>query len=179
MKNYLVKGLFLTGLSALLFMMNPPLAQELQIYKHPRLNIQFEAPANWKENPYHEDKLIYEIFNPDTDIHVMLWYTTTEQDGPQYLGKMANMKDLVLEGKPVKIQIKDRDAWFYNVPGSINKKPIRMLIAVIPDGKSKTYPLENALYIIQIWCQEENFEQHIGIMKDILGSIDITTDNPY
>jgi hypothetical protein len=58
-----------------------------------------------------------------------------------------------------------------------NKKPIRMLMAVIPDGKSKTYPRENALHIIQIWCPEENYEQHIRIMENILGSMEIT-DKP-
>jgi hypothetical protein len=178
MKNCLVKGLFLTGLIIFLFVMNPTIAQELQVYKHPRLNIQFEAPANWKENPYHGDKLIYEIFNPRTDMHVMLWYTTTEQDGPRYLDKMASMKDLILEGKPTKIQIKGRDAWFYSLPGFINKKPIRMLLAVIPHGKSKTYPRENALHIIQIWCPEKNYEQHMHMMENILDSVEIT-DQPY
>jgi len=174
MKNWMIKGLFSLGLISSLFMMNPTISQELEVYKHPRLNIQFEAPVNWKENPYHSDKLIYEIFNPETDMHVMLWYTTTEQDGPRYLEKMADMKGLALEGKPVKIQIKGRDAWFYNVPGFINKKPIRMLLAVIPDGKSKTYPRENALHIIQIWCPEENYEQQMQMMKNILGSMEIT-----
>jgi len=178
MKNCLVKGLFLTGLITFLFVMNPTIAQELQVYKHPRLNIQFEAPANWKENPYHGDKLIYEIFNPHTDMHVMLWYTTTEQDGPRYLEKMADMKGLIFEGKPEIIQIKGRDAWLYNVPGFINKEPIRMLLAVIPHGKSKTYPRENALHIIQIWCPEENYEQHIHMMENILDSVKIT-DQPY
>ncbi|UCC40493.1 MAG: hypothetical protein JSV96_03340 [Candidatus Aminicenantes bacterium] len=174
MKNCMVKGLFLTGIIASLFVMNHTIAQDLQVYKHPRLNIRFEAPANWKENPYHKDKLIYEIFEPDTDMHVMLWYTTTEQSGPRYLEKMADMKGLVLEGKPVAIQIKGRDAWLYNVPGFINEKPIRTLLAVIPDGKSKTYPRENALYIIQVWCPEENYEQHMRIMENILRSVEIT-----
>jgi len=174
MKNCMVKGSLLTGIIVFLFMMNHAIARELQVYKHPSLNIQFKAPADWKENPYHRDKSIYEIFDPDTDIHVMLWYTTTEQDGPKYLEKMANMKDLVLEGKPAKIQIKGRDAWFYNVPGFINKKPIRMLLAVIPDGKSKAYPRENALHIIQIWCPEEQFKDNEQSMMLILNSIQIT-----
>jgi len=174
MKNSMVKGFLLIGIIAFLFMMNHAIAQELQVYKHPRLNIQFEAPADWKENPYHKDKSIYEIFDPDTDMHVMLWYTTTEQDGPKYLEKMVSMKDLVLEGKPAKIQIKGRDAWFYNVPGFINKKPIRMLLAVIPDGKSKDYPRENALHIVQIWCPEEQFTDNEKAMMLILHSAQIT-----
>jgi hypothetical protein len=176
MKNCLIKGLFLAGLAASLFMMNPTVAQELQVYKHPRLDIHFEAPANWEENPYHGDKLIYEIFNPDTDMHIMLWYTTTEQDAPRYLEKMADMKDLVFEGGPAKIRIKGREAWLYNVPGFINEKPIRMMLAVIPHGKSKTYPRENALHIIQIWCPEENYDTNKRMMENILGSMEITDE---
>ena len=174
MKNCMVKGLLLTGIITFLFMMNHAIAQELKVYKHPRLNIQFKAPADWKENPYYRDKSIYEIFDPDTDMHVMLWYTTTEQDGPKYLEKMASMKDLVPEGKPTKIQIKGRDAWFYNAPGFINKKSVRMLLAVIPDGKSKDYPRENALHIIQIWCPAEQFVDNEQDMMLILNSIQIT-----
>ncbi|KPL26470.1 MAG: hypothetical protein AMS23_01610 [Bacteroides sp. SM1_62] len=174
MKKCMVKGFLLLGIIASLFIVNHANIQELQVYKHPRLNIQFEAPANWEENPYHRDKSIYEIFDPDTDIHIMLWYTTTEQDGPSYLEKMADMKDLVPEGKPEKIQIRGRDAWFYNVPGFINKKCIRMLLAVIPDGKSKTYPRENALHIIQIWCPREQFAELEPKMMLILNSVQIT-----
>jgi hypothetical protein len=174
MKNCMVKVLLLASLIAFSFMMNHALAQDLQVYKHPRQNIQFEAPADWKENPYHKDKGIYEIFDPDADIHVMLWYTTTEQDAPRYLEKMADMKGLVLEGKPAKIQIKNRDAWLYNAPGLINKKSVQILLAVIPDGKSKEYPRENALHLIQIWCPEENYEQYMRLMEDILDSMEIT-----
>lgn len=86
----------------------------------------------------------------------------------------SDMKDLVLEGKPAKIQIKGRDAWCYNAPGFINKKSIRMLLAVIPDGKSKAYPRENALHIIQIWCPEEQFTDNEQGMMFILNSIQIT-----
>jgi hypothetical protein len=127
-----------------------------------------------KENPYHKDKGIYEIFDPDTGIHVMLWYTTTEQDAPRYLEKMADMKGLVLEGKPAKIQIRGRDAWLYNAPGFVNKKSVQILLAVIPDGKSKEYPRENALHIIQIWCPEEQFIDNKQGMMLILNSIQIT-----
>ena len=174
MKNSVVKGMLLTSILTLLFIMNHSIAQELQVYEHPRLNIQFEAPANWEENPYHKDKSIYEIFDPKTDTHVMLWYTTTEQDGPQYLLKMASMKDLVLEGKPAKILIKGRDAWLLNVPGFINKKSIQMLLVVIPDGKSKTYPRENVLHIIQIWCPKDQYANSEQGIMSILNSIQIT-----
>ena len=174
MKNSMVKGLLLASLITFSFMMNHALAGDLQVYKHPRQNIQFEAPADWKKNPYHKDKGIYEIFDPDADIHGMLWYTTTEQDAPRYLEKMADMKGLVLEGKPVKIQIKNRDAWLYNAPGLVNKKSVQILLAVIPDGKSKEYPRENALHIIQIWCPKEQFTDNEQGMMLILNSIQIT-----
>jgi len=174
MKNRMVEGLLLTSLIAFSFMMNHAFAGDLQVYKHPRQNIQFEAPADWKENPYHKDKGIYEIFDPDKDIHVMLWYTTTEQSASRYLEKMADMKGLVLGGKPAKIQIKNRDAWLYNAPGLVNKKSAQILLAVIPDGKSKEYPRENALHIIQVWCPKEQFADDEQGMMLILNSVQIT-----
>jgi len=145
-----------------------------QIYKHPFLNIQFMASLNWREVPHPEDNLIYEVVDPDSIVHVVLWYTETEQDGPDYLWKMANMKNLMLGEKPSKRRIKNRDAWVLNVPGHKNHKPIQMLLAVIPHGKSPLRPKENALFIIQIWCPEESSKKHMPIMENILDSMEIS-----
>jgi hypothetical protein len=49
-----------------------------------------------------------------------------------------------------------------------------MLLTVIPDGKSETYPRENALHIIQIWCPREKFTEFEPQMMLILNSIQIT-----
>ena len=147
---------------------------QMQIYKHPTLNIQFKASQNWRKVPRPEDKLIHEVTDPDSTVHVVLWYTETEQDAPGYLWKMAHMKDLVLGKKPSKRQIKNREAWVLNVPGYENKKPIQMLLAVIPHGKSLIRPRENALFIIQIWCPVEKSEQLMPIMQNILDSVKIT-----
>jgi hypothetical protein len=138
------------------------------------LNIQFEASQNWQQVPHPDDELIYEMIDPDSVVHVVVWYTETEQEGPGYLWKMANMKDLVLEEKPSKKQIKNHDAWILNVPGHEGEIPIRMLLVVLPHGKSQLRPKENALFIIQIWCPEENYKQYIGVMENILSSIEIT-----
>jgi hypothetical protein len=173
MKKNKITFLLLSGVITSLFMGNPASAQDLQIYKHPKLNIQFEAPVNWKQYPYHKDKSIYDIFDPDTNIHVMLWYTTTEQEASNYLAKMADMKGFNPEEKPVKILIKDRDTWIYNVPGLVNKNSSQVLLAVIPIGKSEKYPRENVLYIVQIWCPEENYKQHTLIMENILKSVKV------
>lgn len=150
------------------------LSQNVQVYKHPSLNIQFEASQNWLQVPRPEDELIYEMIDPDSVVHVVLWYTETEQDAPDYLMKMADMKDLVLEEIPSRRLIKNRDAWVLNVPGHERNIPIRMLLAVIQHGKSQLRPAENALFIIQVWCPEENYEQVMGIIENILNSVEIT-----
>ncbi len=61
----------------------------------------------------------------------------------------------------------------YKISGFVNKKPIQILLAVIPNGKSKDYPRENALHIIQIWCQAEQFTDNEQGMMLILNSIQI------
>jgi|GEM_PF-932677 len=145
-----------------------------QVYKHPSLNFQFEASPNWIRVPRPEDNMIYEVMNPDSIVHVVLWYTTTEQDARGYLLKMASMKDLVLEEKPSKVRIKEHDAWVLDVPGNINKTPVRMFLVVIKHGKSTLHPRENALHIVQIWCPEKEYNRHMQRMENILDSVEIT-----
>jgi len=159
---------------ASLLLNNTFFCQNVQTYKHPSLNIQFKASQNWQHVSRPEDKLIFEVMDPDSIVHVVLWYTETEQDAPGYLWKMANMKDLVLGEKPSKRRINNRDTWVLNVTGHERKMPIRMLLAVIPHGKSLIRPKENVLFIIQIWCPEESYEQHMHMMENILDSMEIT-----
>lgn len=80
--------------AALLIPTTDSFSQNPQIYKHSSLNIQFEASQNWLQVPHPEDELIYEMVDPDSVVHVVLWYTETEQDALSYLMKMADMKDL-------------------------------------------------------------------------------------
>jgi hypothetical protein len=60
-----------------------------------------------------------------------------------------------------------------NVSGTVAKAAVRTLLAVIPCGKSRDHPDENALYIVQIWCPEENYERHARLMEEILFSVQI------
>lgn len=155
-------------------------AQTDQIYTHPILNIQFEAPSGWKQLPRPEDHLIYEIADPDQVVHVILWYTETMQDGSGYMKKMAGMKDLVYQGEPEKMQIDGRYAWLLYTSGQNKKKPIRLLLAVIHYEKAISHEDHNALFIIQIWCPEEFYFQKKQQMEKILNSIRFTerTDLP-
>ena len=148
-------------------------SDQFDIYRHPSLPIQFEAPTAWQQIAHPEDEFIFELMSSDSIIHVILWYTETEQNASQYLWKMANMKDLKLEDKPAEIQINNLSAWILRVSGFENKIPIRTVLVVIPHGKSKIHPKENRLYIVQIWCPEKQFGNQQKIMEDILKSINI------
>ena len=145
------------------------------VYQHPTLNILFEAKPGWKQLPRPEDKNTYEIVDPDGLIHVIVWYTTTEQSALKYLKKMASMKDLILSEKDVyeETLINNHQAYVLDVEGFENKKPIQTLLAVIPHGKSKQYPRENYLFLIQIWCPKKVFEQNRALMQEILKSMEI------
>jgi hypothetical protein len=50
---------------------------------------------------------------------------------------------------------------------------IQTLLAVIPHGKSAKYPRENHLFLIQIWCPEEDYEKNRIVMAEILDSMEI------
>jgi hypothetical protein len=89
-------------LITLLLLATPVTARDMQIYEHPSLDFRFEAPRDWRQQPRPEDKMIYEVADPATNVHVVLWYTSTEQSGPGYLKKMASMKDVVVDTEPIR-----------------------------------------------------------------------------
>lgn len=164
-------GLFLAFLKFLSH--NLYASDQYEIYQHPSLPIEFKAPAGWQQISHPEDELIFEARSPDSVIHVILWYTETEQDAPHYLRKMANMKDLVPEEEPQEIEIDEHSGWILRVLGYENKIPIRAMLVVIHNGKLIKRPKENKLYIVQLWCPEKQFSKQQNIMEDILKSIKV------
>jgi hypothetical protein len=152
------------------------MGQERRVYQHPTLNVQFQATPNWERVPRPEDALIYEVADPTGVVHVVLWYTTTEQDGRRYLMKMASMKDVQLEEgqEASRRRIDGHEAWVLNLPGREREARVRTLLAVIPHGKSAERPRENALYVVQIWCPEDEYENHRRALENILASVEIT-----
>lgn len=149
-------------------------AQSDQIYTHPILNIQFVAPSGWEQLPRPEDRLIYEIVDPDRTVHVVLWYTETMQDAPGYMKKMAGMKDLLYDGEPEELRVDGREAWRLDTSGPNEQRPIRLLLAVIHHEKPISHADHNALFVIQIWCPEEFYAQKKQQMEKILKSIRFT-----
>jgi hypothetical protein len=145
------------------------------VYKHPSLNIQFKSHEGWTHLPRPEDELIYEVVDPEKIVHVVLWYTSTEQSGSAYLLKMADMKGLALgeNDKPESQRIQDHPAWTLRLPGYEGENPIHSILTVISCGKSPKHPRENSLYIIEIWCAEEYHEQKKKLMESILAGIEI------
>ena len=86
-------------------------SQEPTTYKHPARDFSFEAVGSWEQNMHHTDKMIYEMVNPEHDIHVMLWYNGgTESSCEHYLLKMADMKGLEC-GEPQKKNYDNKEMW--------------------------------------------------------------------
>lgn len=149
-------------------------AEELQVFKHPVLEFQFKASKNWRVWPRPESKLAYEVAAPDSSIHVVLWYTTTEQDAGRYLWKMSGMKDIDLENeKPTQEKIGGRDAWVLRAQGRERNANVQMILAVIPRGMSKQHPKEHELFIVQIWCAAQTAVEHKKTMEALLAGVEI------
>jgi hypothetical protein len=168
---------FITIIYVILFIFLIPIKSFSQItrtYKHPILNFQFNASENWINISHPEDSLIYEMIRPDSNIHVMLWYTETEQSAEKYLLKMVSMKDLKIAGDVANPRtINEHDMWVITLPGYEGKVPVRLMLGIIARGKSKKHPKENRLFIIQIWCHQDKFNVYKSIFEDILKSVEI------
>lgn len=141
-------------------------AQPPKVYHHPTLNIQFEAPPDWRTIPHPEDQSIYEVVSVDTTIHVWIYHAVTSFDGPSYLEKLATLKGLKFKGEPLKVVIKDKEGFELEASGLIKQKPIRMILTALP--------YQDGFFIIQIWSPEQRFMDLQHMMRGIQGSLRIT-----
>jgi hypothetical protein len=144
-----------------------------KIYRHPNLDFEFKAPDGWENVGHPEDGLIYEVKDPETGLRVMLWYTTTEQDCPGYLEKMADMKGFRAE-MPAERRIGNSNGWIIETVGDVYGQSSRVTLAGV--SRPGSYAEENALYIVQIWCPGEKYDEVSQQMTDILASVRVTAE---
>jgi predicted Zn-dependent protease len=149
-------------------------AEEIQCYRHPQLDFQFSAPAGWVTFSRPEDAMIFEKMDEGTGIHVVLWYTATQQDAQGYLRKMADMKTVVIDGRnPRRKEIDGREAWVFDVSAKNRGKAVHTLLAVINGGADHSLPDHRALYIVEIWCPAERHPWLGEQMDHILATVRI------
>jgi len=144
------------------------LGQDRQTYQHPVLNFQVHAFKDWVQVPHPEDDFIYEIADPESVIRILMWYTETESSGSHYLKEMADMKELIYDAEPIKGKINNRDAWILDATCCMKKSPVRVVLVAIPDEQE-----DQSLYIAQILCPEDKFEEKEESMEGILYSLQI------
>jgi hypothetical protein len=138
-------------------------ATDQATYRHPKLPFQFEASKGWTQIPHPEDRLIYHMVAPGGGLNVMLWYTETEQKAPGYLGKMANMKGYQTLTEARQEDLHRGAAWVLQAVGISKEHEDRVILAAIASGKG--------LYIVQIWCPLERYEEEKDTMEAILASV--------
>jgi len=156
-------------------------SQETVTYKHPVRDFSFEATGVWSKNNSHTDKMIYEMLNPEHDIHVMLWYNGgTESTCEHYLAKMADMKGLECS-KPRKKNFDNKEIWILDCQDNQGKSTERRILAAMsyvkPYGKDaparsqgKSY---NAMHIAQVWCPASRYEENKETIDDIIASLEL------
>jgi hypothetical protein len=99
-----------------------------RVYKHPSLNVQFTASSGWEQVPRAQEPGVYEAVDPQSEVHVVLWKTETQQDALAYLLKMADMKGLAWDKQPEERSIGARDAWVLDTAGSEEGAPVHTLL---------------------------------------------------
>jgi len=136
-------------------------------YRHPTLPLQFEAPEGWEPVPHPEDRLIHHMAAPEGGLNVMLWYTETEQEAPRYLQKMADMKGFQPLSEPRQEKLRRQTAWVIRAVNVSEKGDVRAILAALPS--------EGGLYIVQIWCALERYEEERDRMESILASVEVVS----
>jgi len=161
-----------------LLTINTVLSAETKIFTHPNPNIkvEIEAPADWVEITWENDKNAYEVADPDGIIHVLLWFTDTVDNSDRYLHKMCDMNDMKFEGELSQKTINGRKYLHGYTTGEKNNIKIKELIAITSTNHSNI-PEHQRLYIIRIWCPVDEFELYKKLMDDILDSVKISNPN--
>jgi hypothetical protein len=157
-------------------------SQESKTYQHPVQEFSFTATGEWVQNSSYKDKMIYEMVNPEQDVHVMLWYNGgTESTCEHYLVKMAGMKGLECK-EPVKKVIDDKVIWVLECLDKQQEAPEKRILAAMsyskPYGKDapersqgKSY---NAMHIAQLWCPAARYEENKDMINEIIASLELT-----
>lgn len=143
-------------------------------YLHPHYLMQFTDSPGWVHRPRPGDPMTHELVDPRSGIHALMWMTSTEQSALRYLTKMSRMMDLTLENKPFPFRIDGRDSWVLDVPGVVEGKSVRTLLAVVPSGHSPVNPRENLLYIFQFYCPAEEAAELQPVLHGFLHGIRVT-----
>jgi len=175
-----IKAMFLSTTLVVLFAISLH-SQDTKTFTHPSQSFSFEATGEWQLVPNHQDKMIYEMINPENDIHVMLWYNGgTESSCEAYLNKMADMKGLSFD-KPIKKDFDNKTIWILECTGTDNETQIKNILAAMSYVKpydedaparcqGKSY---NNMHIAQVWCPESRYKQNQDIMNGIIASLEL------
>ena len=134
-------------------------------YRHPHLPFQFEAPGAWTQVAHPEDPLIYHMVSSGGELNVMLWYTKTEQEAEPYIAKMADMKGYQVLGAVSREKLPHGDVWVLQAAALGRQEEHRVILGAFASA--------DGLYIVQIWCPLERYEEERGTMGSILESVDV------
>lgn len=152
-------------LPALLLLAPATDLQAQTVYRHPELGFQFEASEGWTRVAHPEDRLIYHMQAPGNRLHVMLWYTETEQEAAAYLTKMADMKGYQALTEPRPEELRQVPAMVLQAVGVTDAGDLRVILAAMRSGEG--------LFITQIWCPLERYEEDREEMESILESVEV------
>lgn len=153
----------------------PPVMQDAGTFKHPTLPVTIEAPAGWEAGSWHDDPGVLEVTAPDGSVHVLLWFTDTEQSADRYLAKMVGMKPVEPTGPVRQVDIGGRAAWRLEATGSEQGEGgIAETFAVLDVGPG--FPGQGAL-VLQVWCPEQRRGELATEMNRIVDSLRIEPES--
>lgn len=135
------------------------LAQPSRTYKHPNIDVQFQAPKDWKQIEHPENTNVYHIMSPDSLIHLNLWVEKTDDDPKKALKKIIRKKKMKITKKPVKKIIKDKHVWILEASGMVKGQQVYVIYTAAHYGKG--------ICILQLWTPENSADINRKRMHDI------------
>ena len=151
-------------LCAGLFQTGKLLAQTVE-YSHPLHEFSFEASPSWIQELHNYNGKVFEVTNPNNNMQILMSYIPNCRKVKKHMKTISAKKGLICKDKPHDTILNQKKAVMLQGTCLQEKEPFKRLVIGIPG--------EDGLYLMEITCPLECFNNHKSRVKSILGSLKV------
>ena len=134
-------------------------------YRHPLFDICFEATPHWKQALQDCNGRVFHVTHPNNNMHINLSFVPDCRKPEKYMKRMSGLTGLICSKGLYDTTLNNKKAVIMRGMCLQEKQPFRRMVVGIPGN--------NGLYLIEICCPEDCFQNHQARMQSILASIRI------
>jgi len=150
-------------LGSLLYLPSEDVQEINRVYRHPEVDMEITASANWESAYDLSGSGKFRIINRNHNMHITLWYSHTASAPIAFLKQYADEQGFICTGDPTDTVLNNFNAGCFSAACVSGKVPVRLYLAALQG--------DSGLYMIEVKCPEDCFSQHQEQLKEVLSSL--------